>query len=194
MMKRKLLDKVVVFLVVWGIATWVTMGIKVVFGNGSGEPDPLETNGIWHANVEYRDDVHRPDALWLVIETYPPSGWPVVNTLSHTAETLGYSLIQIRGLSVPSQFPERDRPLIFVERERERFDAAMSYVWALLKECETLVLRNPEPIQSKGYIVCDVDVRIGGRTLNLAEMLINDGHARPAGKWDWGARIVEERR
>ena len=93
---------------------------------------------------------------------------PVILTSSHTAETLGYTLIRIRGVSVPSQFADRTRPLIFAERERERFDKAMSYVWALISQSETLVLRNPEAIDGEGYVVCDVSVKIGGHELNLS--------------------------
>jgi hypothetical protein len=162
------------------------------------EDVPIEDvaiDGYFHCHVEIRDDLHQVDAFFGIVEAFPAVGeasWPVIHTESHTAETLGYTLIQIRGLSVPSQFADRTRPLIFAERERERFDRAMSYVWALISQSETLILRNPEAVEGGGYVVCDVAVKIGGHELDLATMLINDGHARPEGHWDWGARDVAE--
>ena len=154
--------------------------------------DPSTMLGMFHCHVEIRDDLHRPNAFFGVVETYPGGNWPAVQTVSHTAETLAYTLIQIRGLSVPSQFTDRTRPLIFSERERARFDKAMSYVWALISQSETLILRNPVAVENEGYVICDVSVKIGGHDLDLATMLIADGHARPIGLWDWGARDVYE--
>ena len=156
--------------------------------------EPEKSVGFFHAQVEIRDDLHGK-GFFAVVETYPAGGdgeWPVIKTVSHTAETLGYKLIEIRGISMPSQFADRSRPLIFSERERDRFDKAMSFMWALISQCETLILSNPVAHPENGTIVCDVAVRIGGHNLDLAHMLIADGHARPAGLWDWGARDVFE--
>ena len=167
-------------------------------GTDEPEPEPVDVvepqaTGPFHCAVEIRDDLHTVDAFFGVVETHPAEGqWPVITTHSHTAETLGYKLIQIRGLSVPSQFSDRTRPLIFAERERRRFDKAMTYVWSLISQSETLILRNPEAVKDEGYVICDVSVKVGGHELDLAEMLIADGHARPAGNWDWGARHVYE--
>ena len=172
---------------------------------GAGEPgdeplppeEPVETQvmGPFHCHVEIRDDLHRPDAFFGIVEAYPAgeAQWAVITTHSHTAETLGYTLIRIRGISVPSQFADRTRPLVFAERERKRFDKAMSYVWALISQSETLVLRNPKAVDGEGYVLCDVSVKIGGHELDLSKMMIADGHARPTGKWDWGARDVYEK-
>ena len=175
--------------------------IDYLSASSDGEPEPelvetveTQTVGPFHCHVEIRDDLHTVDAFFGIVEAYPAGDaqWPVIHTASHTAETLGYTLIRIRGLSVPSQFADRSRPLVFAERERERFDKAMSYVWAFISQSETLILHNPEAVEGEGYVVCDVSVKIGGHALDLAEMLIADGHARPAGTWDWGARDVYE--
>ena len=153
--------------------------------------EPVKVGGTFHCTVELRDDLHRVNAFFGIVETFPAEGdWPVITTHSHTAETLGYKLIVVRGLSVPSQFSDRTRPLIFAERERHRFDRAMSYVWSLISQSETLILSNPEAVEGEGYVICDVSLKIGGHALDLAEMLIADGHARPEGDWDWGARDV----
>lgn len=182
------------------MASWMTAGAGEP-GDMPPEPVPemenvVETapDGYFHCSVEIRDDLHQVDAFFGIVETHPAgeAQWPAITTHSHTAETLGYKLIQIRGLSVPSQFADRSRPLIFAERERNRFDKAMSYVWALISQSETLVLRNPEAKDGHGAVICDVSVRVGGHELDLAQMLIADGHARPAGNWDWGARDVAE--
>ena len=181
------------------VLTGLTIEYLSASSDGTDEPEPVETVepetvGPFHCHVEIRDDLHTVDAFFGIVETYPAgeAQWPVITTHSHTAETLGYTLIRIRGLSVPSQFADRSRPLVFAERERERFDKAMSYVWAFISQSETLILHNPKAVEGEGYVVCDVSVKIGGHELDLAEMLIADGHARPAGKWNWGARDVAE--
>ena len=196
-----------IFISIFAVLLLSCFAISVVISMASsdGSDDEPETEvvdavepevfGYFHCNVEIRDDLHRLDAFFGPVETYPAVGeasWPVVHTESHTAETLGYSLIQVRGISVPTQFPDRSRPLIFAERERNRFDEGMTYLWSLLSQSETLILRNPEATKD-GTILCDVEVRIGGHDLDLASMLINDGHARPSGAWDWGARDVYEK-
>lgn len=158
----------------------------------NGDSDIGVSKGEWHCEVKYRDDLHRVNAFFAMVELYPPENFPATSTPT-AAELLGYMLIEVRGVSVPSQFPNRTRAFVFAERERKRFDKAMSYVWALFSECESLIIRNPKIIESQGYVIADVFVVIGGHTLNLSEMLINDGHARPAGDWDWGSRIVVER-
>ena len=155
-------------------------------------PIDEETRPTSHffCSIEIRDDLYQPNMFFGIVETYPAdNAWPVIDTKSHTEETLGYTLIQIRGISVPFQFADRTRPLIFTERERMRFDKAMSYAWMLLKNAETIILRNPVPA-GNGAVVCDVSIRLGGQDLDLAAMLIADGHARPEGNWDWGAREV----
>lgn len=192
------------FLVIFGILLFLTAaGLTIDLLNASSGGDdvrlvpddvsePETVDSYFFCSIEIRDDLHRPDAFFGIVETFPAVGeWPVIETQSHTAETLGYTLIQIRGISVPSQFADRTRTLISVERERARFDQAMAYTWALLSQSETLVLRNPEPTEN-GTVLCDVAIRIGGHELDLAQMLISDGHARPAGNWDWGARDVAE--
>lgn len=164
------------------------------------DPDePVDTvepqqDGFFHCAIEIRDDLHQVDAFFGIVETFPTVGkaeWPVIQTKSHTAETIGYTLIQIRGISVPSQFADRTRPLIEVKRERDRFAKAMKYTWALLSQSETLILRNPEPTK-EGVVRCDVFLNLGGQELDISKMLIADGHARPTGNWNWGARDVYE--
>ncbi len=193
------------FFIIIGTMLFLTAAglmVNYLSASSDGEPEPepvdtvaveTQTVGPFHCAVEIRDDLHTVDAFFGVVETHPAEGqWPVITTHSHTAETLGYKLIQIRGLSVPSQFSDRTRPLIFAERERRRFDKAMTYVWSLISQSETLILRNPEAVKDEGYVICDVSVKVGGHELNLADMLIADGHARPSGNWDWGARHVYE--
>ncbi len=200
---KKNIKQFVIIITAMLVLTLTGLAMQYLAASGDGtEEEPIidvdvtepEVLGYFHCHVEIRDDLHRPDAFFGIVETYPSGDaqWPVILTSSHTAETLGYTLIRIRGVSVPSQFADRTRPLIFAERERERFDKAMSYVWALISQSETLVLRNPEAVEGEGYVVCDVSVKIGGHELDLAAMLIADGHARPSGNWDWGARDVAE--
>ena len=178
------------------IATWVTAGEPGDEPLPKEEPVEAEAEkeleGEFLCHTEMIWDLHQVDAFFGIVETHPSRGeWPVITTHSHSAETLGYTLIQIRGLSVPSQFADRTRSLKEVERERKRFDDAMYYVWHLIDQSETLVLRNPEAHEG-GYVICDVFIRIGGHELDLSKMMIADGHARPSGNWNWGARDVYE--
>ena len=195
-----------ILLIIIGVMSALTIAGVTVSRLSAGEPgdmppEPMpemenlvdsEPTGYFHCQVEMQWDLHQVDAFFGIVEAYPSDGaqWPAIETKSHTAETLGYTLIQIRGLSVPSQFADRSQPLIFTVRERQRFNRAMEYVWALISQSETLILRNPEVIEGHGAVVCDVFARMGGHDLNLAEMMKADGHARPAGNWIWGARDV----
>ena len=197
---RPLLTPLLFVIGIFSILTIAGISLNYLSASSDGsdpEPEPVEvvepetTESVFHCSVEIRDDLHQVDAFFAVVEVFPGGEWPTVETKSHTAETLAYALIQVRGLSVPSQFTDRTRPLIFSERERARFDKAMSFVWALISQSETLLLRNPVAVEG-GYVVCDVFVKIGGHELDLSEMLKADGHARPAGNWDWGARDVHE--
>ena len=202
MKKRKAFLTPLLFVIgIFSILTIAGLTVNYLSASSDGEPepesepidvvDPETPESVFHCHVEIRDDLHQVNAFFAIVETYPGGDWPAVETKSHTAETLAYSLIQVRGLSVPSQFTDRTRTLIFSERERERFDKAMSFVWALISQAETLLLRNPQAVEG-GYVICDVSLKIGGHELDLAKMLIADGHARPAGIWDWGARDVYE--
>ena len=148
----KNLKPLLIIVVVMSVLTAAGMIISYVnvdaSSDGSDEPpiidDPAPVvEGLFHCSVEMMWDLHRPDAFFGIVEVFPALGeWPVIRTESHTAESLGYTLIRIAGISVPSQFADRTRPLKFAERERTRFDNAMRYVWALISQSETLILRK----------------------------------------------------
>lgn len=204
--RKRTVNLLLVIVLLMGIMTIASVTVSRLSAGEPGdmEPEPVpelkevvdpQPTGQFFCHVEMIWDLHQVDAFFAIVEAYPGvdgSGvqWPAVETKSDTAETLAYTLIQIRGLSVPSQFVDRTLPLAYSERERSRFDKAMRYVWSLISQSETLVLRNPEVVEGHGAVVCDVFLRIGGHELNLAEMLKGDGHAKPKGNWQWGARDV----
>ena len=153
--------------------------------------------GQFFARVELRDDLERVDVFVAEVKVHPAiMDWPGITLTDKgtgVVETNIRAVIRIRGISVPSQFALRTRPHVQVERERARYDAAIHYVWDLVHNAETLVLENVQHVPKDKLYLCDVYVNIGGNLLDLADMLIADGHAcslQEAQHWDWGARRV----
>lgn len=151
--------------------------------------------GRFFARVELRDDLERVDAFFAEVKVFPAlSSWPNVKIdTENVFETNIRALIHVRGISVPSRMPNRARPHIQVERERRRFDAAIHYLWDIVKNSETLILENVVEDTENRVFRCDVAVLLGGQEIDLARMLVTDGHAAyqvEETHWDWGAPNV----
>lgn len=143
------------------------------------------------AEIAHRIDVIDAKTLFVSARAYPGSGFP--NITGGYTETTVACKIQIRGISVPTacQTPEsRNRPLAEVRRERSRCENAINYLWGLLSINKKLKLLNPVAVDNM-TVECDVQYAQGGEWHDLANALIADEHARPAGDWAWGSRNVK---
>ena len=156
--------------------------------------DRTSGSGRFYAQFYYRDDLLEADAFAATVKTYPASGtWPGSHTENDNriAETRVSTTIRVRGISVPSFHVDRSVPSVRVDRELKRFDDAMDYLWKHLSEAEYIILESPDPDINSTAIICDVFIPIAGQETDVAQMMIYAGHAKPAGKWNWGGVHVE---
>ena len=154
-------------------------------------------SGRFYAQFYYRDDLLEADAFAATVKTYPASGtWPGSHTASDNRilETRVSTIIRIRGVSVPQYNLDRTVPSVRVDLERKRFDDATDYLWKHLSEAEYIILESPGPDNNSTAIICDVFIPIVGQETDVSQMMIHAGHAKPAGKWNWGTVHVEPTR
>ena len=172
--------------------------VQFVFSNGDGSEDPdkpvrskidRHDEASTYARVLYRDDLINATRYFLEIKVPPDREFPAIASDNIQSETNIHALVRLRGVYAPraSQMKHRYRPHIKVERERHRFNEAMTQVWKLLSSSEYLVLRNvqidddpPEYVESMteypGFLA-DIYYVVGEVERNLAEDLIMDGYA-----------------
>ena len=132
--------------------------------------------------IEHRGDVHEPNR-WLVKFQVPPPDWPgAVQATMHT-------MLELRGVDVPTSRVEWDEPYWRAERQRARNAVAESFVWEILSRTETLWAENPEITDDGTAALVDVYYKRGDTTVDMAAAMIEMGHARPAmdgDAYDWG--------
>ena len=175
--------------------------------DGSAPPPTREVNwsdgGSFYAYVELRDDIRTAKKFLATVKVFPPEAilgkWPGLKLDLNEAEPKELnvrSVIQIRGIDVPSRTPSFAKPHVFVERERDRFDDAVHFLWGLISDNKTpnrrpLILKNPT-VGENDVIICTVYVIVGGHELDVAAMLAGDGHALYGsdGEYNWGGRLV----
>lgn len=159
--------------------------------------------GQFYARVVLRDDILAVNEFFAEIKIHPTDKrWPGAEIKPREAYSEEVNLktnIRIRGISVPTILPNPNQPHQYVERERDRFDDAVHFVWGLISDNKTpnarpLILANPT-VAKDGLIEVDMWVMVGGHTLNVAVMLVKDGHARYGNQtdWDWGHRAIQKR-
>ena len=154
-------------------------------------------SGRFYAQFQYRDDLHQADVFQATVKVHPAlAEWPGVEVKAKDRifSTEIECLIEIRGISVPDYHADRSRPISKVDRELQRFDDAMDFLWKLLSEADYLILESPESLGDASPVYrCDVYLEIAGAEVSLAQAMIHAGHARPLQDWDWGAKHVERR-
>ena len=76
------------------------------------------------------------------------------------------------------------------DRERERWNSAMQYVWNVCEPTKTFRVHNMVVIDEDRVIEADIEFWLGGVWHNLAVSLVNDEMARPLQQdgttWDPG--------
>ena len=175
----------------------------IIYASGPGDdPDnmPLPTNetrGEFFARIEHLHDLLKPNEFFAEIKVHPGTGKFPLITGGYT-ETNVHCVIRVRGTSVPDACQTEDmraRPHYDVERERQRWDAAMRYVWNVIEPNRTLRVGNPEVFGN--VVEVDVYFFLGGAWHDLAVAMEADSHAYPIVEgyiYDWGKRLVDVRK
>ena len=128
--------------------------------------------------IEYPDDVHEP-YFWTVRFQVPPPEWP--GAMRATI----YTDLLLRGVSVATSISDHTRHFRQTDRQRKARSAATSFIWHVLSRTEYLWAENPQPNHDRSAAIVDVYYKRGSVTVNLAEALVEMGHASYTDK-DWG--------
>ena len=164
-------------------------------GNGKDDPswEPGQAEGIpaksigfmTFFRVEYRTDVLDPDHLLVRVQVDNPT---IPGIKRATVETE----VRIKGIDIPDGTPEWPAPFWQADRQRKRNDDAERFVWETLKNTEVSWLANPD--ERDGYMWVDVLYKKGKITVDLADAMIEAGHALepvPGREYDWSLPIVK---
>ena len=189
--------------VLGSVAVVFCLYLLVSYASGPGDEDmeelptsDTETKGAFFARVEYLHHLLKPHEYFAEIKVHPGTGKFPLITGGYT-ETNVHCVIRVRGISVPDACQtedKRDRPHEDVEREQQRWDAAMRYVWNVIEPNRTLRVGNPEIVGD--VVEVDVYFSLGGAWHDLAVSMEADSHAYPITEgyvFDWGKRLVEAR-
>ena len=148
---------------------------------------------MFYARVKSMNDVYTPAIFRAEVRIEPNSSdWPNVKSDGAVQALNVVNLVSIRGVSTPiSGNVNRNRPHHEVDRELRRFDEAIQFTRNLIQASDYLLLQAPETItKNEDGVLCDVFIDLGGERINLAEALIESGHALRAGSYNWGERII----
>lgn len=172
-----------------------------VFGNGDGteDPDPIVSEfeykkGWVYGKIEYLHDVLSPRDYFMLLRAHPEAKIPRIDGGYATTDV--YVTVRLRDVSTPRELhaaENRHRPHIYVDRERQRWNKGMQYVWNLMQPNRTFRVGNFHVLVPDEVLEADIEVLLGGSWLNLANVMRNDGIARmpvPEFEWDWGSRSV----
>ena len=161
---------------------------------------PSSDDGVFYGEIEYRDEIHSPSLFEAWVRVHPSDGWPEVELHNNISEASIHTWIQMRGISIPTMDTYRNRPHVEVERERRRFDEAITFLWNLIHASEYVVLENPKLVSRNNgnspIVACNVYIEIGGAKVDLAKALVENGHAmyNDQDSIDWGHRNIREKR
>ena len=181
---RLIYSCVILFLTVTGLSgdgpddpSWVP---------GQTEDMPSQSMGFMSFfRVEYRTDVLDPDHLLVRVQVDNPVT-PGVKRATVEME------VRIKGIDIPNGYPEWPAPFWQTDRHRKRNDDAERFVWETLKNTEVSWLANPDELN--GYMWVDVRYKQGKITADLADTMIEAGHALepvPGRTYDWSLPIVK---
>ena len=176
-------------------------GHPYIFGNGDGgeDPDPIVSEaykkGWVYGKIEYLHDVLSPRDYFMLLRAHPQAKIPKITGGYATTDV--YVKVRLRDVSTPRELhiaENRHRPHIYIDRERQRWNEGMQYVWNLMQPNRTFRVGNFSVLVPDQVLEADIEVLLGGTWLNLANVMRNDGIARmpvPEFEWDWGSRSVD---
>ena len=170
-------------------------------GSSEGEPDTEFDEGLnrqpkppkdgWvYAHLEYEHDILAPNLYYMKLLAHPKSKVP--DMIGAYAFTDVGVRIKLRGVDVPLALQNAEalhRPHKWRRKERERWNAAMAYVWNISDTTHTFRLHSLKKLDER-TIEADVEFLLGGQWHNLAIAMLHDEMARPLGEdaWDAGSR------
>lgn len=151
---------------------------------------PVEIFG----RVEHLHDLIDLRTMFVEARAYPGAGFPLIE--GGYTETNVHAHIRIRGITTPTacQTAEsrQNRPHAYVERERQRWDAGMRYLWGLIGINKVIKIVNPKVVD--GVVECDVKFYLGGAWHALDTAMIQDDYARtiiPGFRVEWGSELLD---
>ena len=185
----------------WIFLLTVLASLSLASGSGPDDDSDVsesESEGGWvYGKIEYLHDVLAPNAYFMVLRAHP--GQPVPLITGGYATTDVYAVVRLRGVDTPRGLQvseDRNRPHDWLAQERERWDAAMRYLWNVIAPTRTFKVHHLKVVDaaSDKILEGDMQVLLGGQWMNLALMLLGDGHARPTqadgSQWEWGMETV----
>ena len=177
------------------IVVLVLGAIGIALGNGDDDPtwnppaDAVEPDGARnYFIIEYQGDVHEPNRFLVKAQSPPPPDWAGV------IQARMLTMLVLNNVSVStSRVDYSRRHFVQCDRQRKRNDAAESFVWEICSRTEEMWFENPTVSQDGTAVKADVFFRRGGVVVNLAEAMLEMGHAMPSPdgeEYDWGKPIV----
>ena len=168
-----------------------------IFGSSDGTDEPnitQITNGWVYGKIEYPHDVLTPRDYFLLLRAHPQAKVPMITGGYATTDV--YVKVRLRGVSTPRALhnpDDRHRPHIYLDRERERWNTAMRYVWNVMHPNKTFRVGNFEVLETDQLLEADIEFLLGGTWISLANTMVNDEIARTPQEefdWDWGTRGI----
>ena len=172
--------------------------VSLSLAGGPGEemppvPEETDDNGWVYGRIEYEHDLIAPNLFFLELLAHPDGQVPMIE--GGYASTDVHVIVRLRGVDVPRAMhapEERHRPHLWRDRERERWNASLKYVWNLLEPTKTLRVHKMAVIDADRVIEANIEFWLGGAWHNLAVAMLNDDHARPeqtdGSTWDPGSK------
>ena len=183
------------FILIIGLSIFIH-GHTPIFSSsdGSDEP-PAELEKGWvYGKIEYLHDVLTPREYFMLLRAHPQAKVPKITGGYATTDV--YVKVRLRGVSTPRNLQNaenRHRPHIWLDRERERWNTAMQYVWNVMQPNRTFRVGNFKVLESDELLEADIEFLLGGLWINLASSMVNDEIARTPQdefEWDWGSRGI----
>ena len=172
-------------------------GHAPLYGGSEGTDEPEATvlvNGWVYATIEYPHDVLSPRDYFMILRAHPKAKVPHITGGYATTDI--HVKVRLRGVSTPRALQNADtrhRPHIYLQRERQRWNNAMQYVWNIMQPNRTFRVGNFKVLAKDAHLEADIEVLLGGTWINLANTMINDEIARTPQEefqWDWGSRGI----
>lgn len=166
--------------------------------DGSDAPPPntpdAPKKGWVYGKIAYPHDVLTPRDYFLLLRAHPQAKVPKITGGYATTDV--YVKVRLRGVSTPRDLQntaDRHRPHTYLDRERERWDKAMQYVWNVMQPNRMFRVGNFKVLKADALLEADIEFLLGGMWINLANTMINDEIARAPQaefEWDWGSRSI----
>ena len=170
-------------------------GDVAIFSSSDGSDEPTEPKKGWvYGKIAYQHDVLTPREYFMLLRAHPQAKVPKIEGGYVTTDVS--VKVRLRDVSTPRALQnaeDRHRPHIYLDRERERWDKAMQYVWNVMQPNRTFRVGNFKVLKSDALLEADIEFLLGGMWINLANTMVNDEIARTPQEdfeWDWGSRGI----